>query len=300
MPTNLLSLNNPFFLTHQCGRSSFQNGPELSGLTGHRVQESWSWGRVRTNNPFNDPEADRVHKQPAIRKSHFPHAKPASSRSSPTPHPCPSCLQYLLPPVARSLMCRAVMPSSLHLWATSWAASMAAYGEDSSLSAFTFIPPVTRQMVSLHRGKVMFRKKCHPVFFPQTGFWVQTEAVISNVTRSINCHTAPRTPLIRRAHRAIQLMYMHHPNSQLSRNSRIVVESLAKLSTFAPKGVGHCREVLCVPYSLARQIGHMDESVIEGGKDVADTKHILSLSNLWSQADDLLFLLLLALTRCHF
>lgn len=43
----------------------------------------------------------------------------------------------------------------------------------------------------------------------------------------------------------------------------------------------------------------MDESVIEGGKDVADTKHILSFSNLWSQADDLLFLLLLALTRCH-
>lgn len=55
----------------------------------------------------------------------------------------------LFPPVARSLMWRAVMPSSLHLWATSWAANMAAYGEDSSRSAFTFIPPVTRQMVSL-------------------------------------------------------------------------------------------------------------------------------------------------------
>lgn len=53
------------------------------------------------------------------------------------------------PPVARSLMWRAVMPSSLQRWATSWAASIAAYGEDSSRSAFTFIPPVTRQMVSL-------------------------------------------------------------------------------------------------------------------------------------------------------
>ena len=47
----------------------------------------------------------------------------------------------LFPPVARSLMWRAVMPVSLHLWATSWAANMAAYGEDSSQSAFTFIPP---------------------------------------------------------------------------------------------------------------------------------------------------------------
>uniref|UniRef100_A0A0E9WD39 Uncharacterized protein n=1 Tax=Anguilla anguilla TaxID=7936 RepID=A0A0E9WD39_ANGAN len=32
----------------------------------------------------------------------------------------------LLPPVALSLMCRAVMPSSLHLWATSCAANIAA------------------------------------------------------------------------------------------------------------------------------------------------------------------------------
>ena len=56
---------------------------------------------------------------------------------------------YLFPPVALSLMCSAVIPSSLQRWATSWAANMAAYGEDSSLSAFTFIPPVTRQIVSL-------------------------------------------------------------------------------------------------------------------------------------------------------
>lgn len=36
-----------------------------------------------------------------------------------------------------------------HLAATSWAANMAAYGEASSRSAFTFIPPVIRTMVSL-------------------------------------------------------------------------------------------------------------------------------------------------------
>ena len=55
----------------------------------------------------------------------------------------------LLPPVARILMCNAVMPSSLHRAATSCAASIAAYGEDSSRSAFTFIPPVHRLRVSL-------------------------------------------------------------------------------------------------------------------------------------------------------
>jgi len=47
------------------------------------------------------------------------------------------------------LICRAVVPSSLYLWTTSWAANMAACGEVSSGSAFTFIPPVTWQMVSL-------------------------------------------------------------------------------------------------------------------------------------------------------
>ena len=46
-------------------------------------------------------------------------------------------------------MCNAVIPSSLHRAATSCAASIAAYGEDSSRSAFTFIPPVHRLRVSL-------------------------------------------------------------------------------------------------------------------------------------------------------
>jgi hypothetical protein len=77
----------------------------------------------------------------------------------------------LFPPVARSLMWRAVIPSScknqngikhqqkktealanncstLHLWATSCDASIAAYGEDSSRSALTFMPP--RQCNSSH------------------------------------------------------------------------------------------------------------------------------------------------------
>ena len=52
------------------------------------------------------------------------------------------------PPVARILMWRAVMPISLQRVATSWAASMAAYGDDSSRSALTFMPPVTRAIVS--------------------------------------------------------------------------------------------------------------------------------------------------------
>lgn len=39
--------------------------------------------------------------------------------------------------------------------ATSCAASMAAYGDASSRSAFTFIPPVTRTMVSLPDRSVM-------------------------------------------------------------------------------------------------------------------------------------------------
>ena len=58
-------------------------------------------------------------------------------------------ISYLLPPVALNLMWRALMPRVLHFSATSCAANMAAYGEASSLSALTFIPPVTRAMVSL-------------------------------------------------------------------------------------------------------------------------------------------------------
>ena len=54
-----------------------------------------------------------------------------------------------VPPVALSLMCNAVMPTVLHFSATSCAANIAAYGDASSRSAFTFIPPVTRTMVSL-------------------------------------------------------------------------------------------------------------------------------------------------------
>jgi hypothetical protein len=41
---------------------------------------------------------------------------------------------------------------------TSWAANMAAYGEDSSRSALTFMPPVTREMVSRPDRSVMWTK----------------------------------------------------------------------------------------------------------------------------------------------
>lgn len=83
----------------------------------------------------------------------------------------------LLPPVPLILMCKALIPTSckemyttttkktsllfkvnrpihqmylhtLQRSATSWAANIAAYGELSSLSALTFIPPVTREIVS--------------------------------------------------------------------------------------------------------------------------------------------------------
>ena len=50
------------------------------------------------------------------------------------------------------------MPTSLHVAATSWAANMAAYGDDSSRSALTFIPPVTREMVSLPERSVTWTK----------------------------------------------------------------------------------------------------------------------------------------------
>merc|ERR1711962_1276446 len=72
-----------------------------------------------------------------------------------------------LPPVARNFTWRAVIPSSLARTATSWAANIAAYGDDSSRSALTFIPPVTRTIVSFPERSVTWMK----VFFlpsPQT------------------------------------------------------------------------------------------------------------------------------------
>lgn len=45
-----------------------------------------------------------------------------------------------------------------HYAPTSWAANIAAYGEDSSRSALTFIPPVTREMVSRPDRSVMWTK----------------------------------------------------------------------------------------------------------------------------------------------
>ena len=50
---------------------------------------------------------------------------------------------------------------------------------------------------------------------------------------------------------------------------------------------------------LARKIGDVHKSVVEGCKDVAHTKYILSFSHLRAEADDLFFLLFLPLARRH-
>ena len=63
-----------------------------------------------------------------------------------------------VPPLALSLMWTAVMPSCLSLFTTSTAAIMAAYGEDSSLSDLTFIPPVTLAKVYLPVRSVTWMK----------------------------------------------------------------------------------------------------------------------------------------------
>jgi len=63
-----------------------------------------------------------------------------------------------VPPLALSLMWTAVMPSCLSLATTSTAAIMAAYGEDSSLSDLTFIPPVTLAKVYLPVRSVTWMK----------------------------------------------------------------------------------------------------------------------------------------------
>ncbi len=79
-----------------------------------------------------------------------------------------------VPPDARNLTWRAVIPTSRQRVATSCAASIAAYGDDSSRSALTFIPPsndmstdswhdhghspVTREIVSLPDKSVTWTK----------------------------------------------------------------------------------------------------------------------------------------------
>jgi hypothetical protein len=52
-------------------------------------------------------------------------------------------------------MCIAVIPLSLAASAANDAARIAAYGEDSILSAFTTIPPDAREMVSAPEMSVM-------------------------------------------------------------------------------------------------------------------------------------------------
>lgn len=60
------------------------------------------------------------------------------------------------PPGALTLMCIAVIPLSLAISAAADADLIAAYGEDSSLSAFTNIPPDVRDIVSAPEMSVMW------------------------------------------------------------------------------------------------------------------------------------------------
>ena len=60
------------------------------------------------------------------------------------------------PPGALTLICMAVMPLSLAVSAAAVAARMAAYGEDSILSAFTNIPPDVLAIVSAPEMSVMW------------------------------------------------------------------------------------------------------------------------------------------------
>lgn len=60
------------------------------------------------------------------------------------------------PPGALTLMCMAVIPLSFAVSAAAVAARMAAYGEDSNLSAFTNMPPVVLAIVSAPEMSVMW------------------------------------------------------------------------------------------------------------------------------------------------
>lgn len=166
---------------------------------------------------------------------------------------------YLLPPVALSLMCSAVIPSSLQRWATSWAANMAAYGDDSSLSAFTFIPPVTRQIVSLE-------------------------------TREPISHEIHKRPVY-------ILMYKNRQisNDVIYYSSHDALGEVYNVDAVVCRG-NHWDGVL---NSLPGEVGNMDEGVVEGGEDVANSKHIFSFGHLRTQTDDLLLLLFLPFTRSH-
>lgn len=50
---------------------------------------------------------------------------------------------------------------------------------------------------------------------------------------------------------------------------------------------------------LPGKIGDVDEGVVKGGEDVADSKHILALGHLWTQTDHLLLLLFFTFAGSH-
>ena len=114
------------------------------------------------------------------------------------------------PPVALSLMCNALTPSSLTLAATSCAASMAAYGEDSSRSALTFIPPVTRHSVSFPDRSVT----CTKVSLNEAKICATPQTSSPSLSRNARgvCQTAgrrrPRTTRTTRATRTNRLILL--------------------------------------------------------------------------------------------
>lgn len=93
-----------------------------------------------------------------VTSSILPILKPDLAKALKADWPPGPGVLVLVPPVALILTWTAVIPTSLHFSATSWAANIAAYGEDSSLSALTFIPPVTLAMVSLPERSVTWTK----------------------------------------------------------------------------------------------------------------------------------------------
>jgi hypothetical protein len=98
-------------------------------------------GGTRTSNNNNNNKQQQQQQQQQQHAPMRPIFSPERARARRADWaPGPGDLDFV-PPVPRILMCSAVMFNSLQRSATSWAASIAAYGDDSSRSAFTFMPP---------------------------------------------------------------------------------------------------------------------------------------------------------------
>ena len=96
---------------------------------------------ARASSASSGPGNGRGPREDQGRRPPSPVGRADRQGGGPPPPPSPLSLSLSLSPPRSA-------PLTLIRWATSWAASMAAYGDDSSRSAFTFMPPVTRQRVS--------------------------------------------------------------------------------------------------------------------------------------------------------